>query len=56
MEMQEIIVGIVLLVCMVWIVRRTVLYFKRIKRKENPCNGCPCGCNTGKGICLDEKK
>ena len=56
MNFQEIIVGIVILVCIVWIVRRTILCFKRIKHGGNPCEGCPCGCNTHGEKCPNEKK
>ena len=56
MNEQEIIVGIVMLVCLIWVVRRTILCIKRIRRKDNPCEGCPCGCNTGRGTCPNEKK
>ena len=56
MNEQEIIVGVVVLICFVWVVRRTVLCFKRIKQKNNPCEECPCGCNVSKGICPNEKK
>ena len=55
MNEQEIIVGIIILVCVVWIVRRTILCIKRISRKENPCEGCPCGCSMNKHSCPNEK-
>ena len=55
MNFQEIIVGTGLLVCIVWIVRRTILCFKRIKHGGNPCEGCPCGCNTHGEKCPNEK-
>lgn len=41
---QEIIVGIILLVCVGWIARRMVLCVKRIRRGGHPCEGCGCGC------------
>ena len=46
MNIQEIIIGIVILLCMTWITRRTILCFKRIRFRESPCLGCPCGCKT----------
>lgn len=56
MNSQEIILGIVILVCIAWIIRRTILCFKRINRGGSPCEGCPCGCNTHEGTCPNEKK
>lgn len=56
MNEQEIIIGIIMVVCVTWIVRRTILCLKRITRKENPCEGCPCGCNTSAKSCPNEKK
>lgn len=56
MNIQEIILGIIILVCVVWIIRRTVLCFNRIKRGNNPCEGCPCGCRTRGKNCENEKK
>lgn len=56
MNEQEIVVGIVMLVCLVWVIRRTILCFNRIKKKNNPCDGCPCGCKTSHKTCPSEKK
>lgn len=44
---QEIIVGIIALVCIAWTIGRIIRLFKRIKRKENPCEVC-CGCDVYK--------
>jgi hypothetical protein len=50
MNVQEIIVGIVVLASFVWLVRRIVQYINRIKRNETPCTGCGCaGCPSAKG-------
>ena len=56
MNGQEIIVGIVMLVCLAWVVRRTIHCFKRISRKDNPCEGCSCGCSMSGRTCPNEKK
>jgi len=56
MSEQEIILGIILSVCVAWTVRRIALCFKRIKHGNNPCEGCPMGCNQRRGKCPDEKK
>ena len=56
MSGQEIILGIVILVCTVWVIRRTILCVSRIRRKENPCEGCPCGCSIRGKTCENEKK
>lgn len=45
--MQEIIVGIIVLCCMGIAISRIAQYFKRIKRKDNPCEGCS-GCDLYK--------
>lgn len=45
--MQKIIVGIIILACLYWIIKRIHQYFKRISHKENPCEGC-CGCDLYK--------
>ena len=50
MNLQEIIVGIIVLGSFVWLVRRIVQYINRIKRNEGPCSGCGCtGCPSAKG-------
>jgi hypothetical protein len=54
--MQEIILGIIILVCIVWVIRRTVLCFNRINHEDTPCEGCPCGCRDRAGKCENEKK
>lgn len=56
MGIQEIILGIIILLCFIWTIRRIVLCFKRIKRGNNPCEGCPCGCTMHKKDCPNEKK
>lgn len=56
MNEQEIIVGIVMLICIMWVIRRTILCIKRIRRKDNPCEGCSCDCHTACRSCSDEKK
>ena len=45
--MQNIIVGIIVLGCIGFVIRRITQYFSRIKRKENPCEGCS-GCDLYK--------
>ena len=56
MNLQEIIVGIIVLGSFVWLVRRIVQYINRIKRNEDACPGCGCtGCPSAKG-CEYEKK
>ena len=56
MNLQEIIVGIIVLGSFVWLVRRIVQYINRIKRNEGACPGCGCtGCPSAKG-CGYEKK
>ena len=45
--MQNIIVGIIVLGCIGFVIRRITQYFSRIKRNENPCEGCS-GCDLYK--------
>ena len=45
--MQEIIVWIVVIACTLLLIRSIVQYFKRIKEKSNPCEGCS-GCELYK--------
>ena len=55
MNVQEIIVGIIVLGSFVWLVRRIVQYINRIKRNGGTCPGCGCtGCPSAKG-CGNEK-
>ena len=56
MGIQEIILGIILTVCIAWIIRRIVLCFKRIRQGNNPCEGCPLGCTKHEKDCPKEKK
>ena len=56
MSGQEIILGVILMVCIAWIIRRIHLCYKRIKGKNNPCDGCPCGCSNHEECCPNEKK
>lgn len=55
MNGQEIILGVILLICIAWIIRRIHLCYKRIKEGNNPCNGCPCGCSKYEDCCKNEK-
>ncbi len=56
MDIQEIIVGILVLASFVWAIRRIVQNVKRIKRNESPCAGCGCdGCPSLKGGICDKK-
>ena len=56
MNGQEIILGIILMICIAWIIRRIYLCYKRIKDKTSPCEGCPCGCTKHEDGCPIEKK
>lgn len=47
--MQEIIVWIVVIACLLLFIRAIIQYFKRIKEKANPCEGCS-------GCCASKKK
>ena len=52
---QEIILGIILFVCIVWTIHRIVLCFKRIKSGEGACEGCSCACSTRTKSCENKK-
>ena len=56
MNGQEIILGVILMICIAWIIRRIHLCYKRIKGKTSPCEGCPCGCTKHEDCCPIEKK
>ena len=56
MNGQEIILGVILMICIAWIIRRIHLCYKRIKGRNNPCDGCPCGCSKHEDCYLNEKK
>lgn len=38
--MQEIIVGIIVMVCLYLTIRAIIQFFKRINHSSNPCDGC----------------
>lgn len=42
--MQNIFVGIIVLGCILFVIRRIIQYFRRINHQINPCEGC-CGCD-----------
>ena len=42
--MQGILVGIIVLGCILFVIRRIIQYFRRINHQINPCEGC-CGCD-----------
>lgn len=56
MNGQEIILGVILMICIAWIIRRIHLCYKRIKGENKPCEGCSCGCTKHDDCCLNEKK
>ena len=51
---QEILVAIILLGCAILIGRKTYLFFRRVQKKENPCDGCVSGCDLKRQ--LDAKR
>ena len=55
MNGQEIILGVILMICIAWIIRRIHLCYKRIKGENNPCEGCSCGCTKHDDCCLNKK-
>ena len=56
MNIQDFILIIILLICIVWIVKRIILCYKQISRENDPCKGCGCGCTTYSKSTVDEKK
>ena len=56
MNIQDFILIIILLVCIVWIVKRIVLCYRQISQGNDPCKGCGCGCTTYSKTSGDEKK
>ena len=51
---QEIIVAVILILCGFLIGRKTFLFFRKVQKKENPCDGCITGCELKRQ--LDEKR
>ena len=56
MNVQDFILIIILLVCIIWIVKRIILCYKQISKENNPCKGCGCGCTSYTKTSSDEKK
>lgn len=54
MTWQEIIVGIIVLLCAIEIVRRIIRFFRSTKDSKNPCANCTTGCDLKR--MLDEKQ
>ena len=42
--MQGILVGIIVLGCILFVIRRIIQYIRRVNHQVNPCEGC-CGCD-----------
>ena len=56
MNLQEIIVGILIVGCFGWIIRRIYQIIKEIKGKTPPACGCGCSDCPIAGKCQNEKK
>ena len=56
MNIQDFILIIILLVCIVWIIKRIILCYKQISQENNPCKGCGCNCTTYYKSSANEKK
>lgn len=60
MNVQEMIVGGIIIVCLYLIGKRILHYIKRIKNNELPCSDCGCDCKACchplSQSCKDEKK
>ena len=56
MNVQDFILIIILLVCIIWIVKRIILCYRQISKENDPCKGCKCSCNAYSKTLTDEKK
>lgn len=56
MNVQEMIVGILVLVSLLWLIKRIKHYFRQISKDELPCAGCGCAGCPSSGNCISEKK
>ena len=56
MNIQDFILIIILLVCIVWIIKRIILCYKQISQGNDPCKGCGCNCTTYYKSSANEKK
>ena len=56
MNVQDFILIIVLLVCIIWIVKRIILCYRQISKENDPCKSCGCGCTTYSQTTQSEKK
>ena len=56
MNIQDFILIIILLVCIIWIVKRIILCYRQISKENDPCKGCKCSCNAYSKTLTDEKK
>lgn len=54
MTWQEIIVGIIVLICLIEVTRRTIRFFRTARDNDNPCASCSTGCDLKR--MFDEKQ
>ena len=55
MGVQDIIVMIVLVACVIWVGFRIYRLIQRHKNKESLCSGCSMGCSCGKSALSKEQ-
>ena len=56
MNIQDFILIVILVGCVVWIIKRILLCYKQINKESNPCKGCGCGCTVYTQMTKGEKK
>lgn len=54
MNVQEIIVAVLVLICLGIVLRKIFLFFKHAEENDNPCANCSSGCDLRQ--MMDEKK
>lgn len=45
MELQEIIISVIFLACIIWVGNHIYHYFRQVKDDDNPCAHCATGCD-----------
>lgn len=54
MSWQEWVAGLLIILCVARIIYGTFLFFRRVRKGDNPCESCVSGCELKR--MLDEKK
>ncbi len=54
MNWQDVIVYIIVACCFVWVIHRTLFWWKRAEKNDNPCASCVSGCDLKR--MMDQKQ